>query len=246
MAVQAWTALSILHGPLEVACNAKSWTGPAVTVAELDTTALCDTWQKRIGGLKSYSWSAELMQDFAVDSIDEETWAALATANTPCSVMPAGSTSGSKAYLMPTLSLAYNPLTATVGEIGMASLAGSGTGPAARGKVLHPNGTARTSSSTGTAYQLGAISATQRMYGALHVTFASGTNPTLIIKLQSSSTEGGSYSDRITFTTATGLTSQWSSVAGAVTDTWWRASWTIGGTGTPTFQFGFTAGKATP
>lgn len=246
MAVQAWTALSILHGPLEVACNAKSWSAPQAVAAELDTTALCDTWTKRIAGLKSYTWTSELMQDFAVDSIDEETWAALAVADTPCSVLPAGSTSGSKAYLMPTLPLNYTPLSATVGELGMASLGGSGTGPVARGRVMHPNGTARTSSSTGTAYQLGAITATQRMYGALHVTFASGTTPTLVVKLQSSATEGGSYTDRITFTSAGGLTSQWSSVAGAVTDTWWRASWTIGGTGTPTFQFGLTAGKATP
>jgi hypothetical protein len=43
---------------------------------------------------------------------------------------------------------------------------------------------------------------------------------------------------RVTFSQATGRTSQWATpVAGAITDDWWDISWTIGGTGGPDFTF---------
>lgn len=238
MAIQSWIGLSILHGRLEVACHAKSFNAPQVSVNVLDQTALCHSWQVNGAGLKSYSWSAELMQDFADDSLDERAWANLATA-VPTTLLPAGTTSGSVAYLLSSLPLGYTPHNATIGETAMASLSGSGSGGAARGLLMHAV-TARTTSGTGTAYQLGAVSASQRIYGALHVTASSGT-PSVVVKLQSSATEGGSYTDRVTFTAATGVGEQWASTLGAITDTWWRATWTVSGS-SPSLTFGLSAG----
>jgi hypothetical protein len=240
MAIQSWVGLSILHGRLEVACHAKSWSAPQISVNVRDTTALCDSWTKVGAGLKSYTWAAELMQDHDANSLDSRAWADLAAA-VPTTILPAGSTSGSVAWLLSALSLGYTPIDATIGETAMASLSGSGSGGAARGLLFHANGTARTTSGTGTSYQLGAVPAGQRLYGALHVTAASGGTPTLVVKLQSASTSGGSYTDRLTFTTATATTEQWSSALGAITDTWWRTTWTISGTG-PSFTFGVSAG----
>lgn len=239
MAIQSWVGLSILHGRIEIACHAKSFNAPNVSVNVLDQTALCDTWTKNGAGLKSYTWAAELMQDHALDSIDTRAWANLGAA-VPTTILPAGTTSGSLAYLLSSLSLGYTPHDAAIGETAMASLSGSGSGGAARGLLMHAPA-ARTATGTGTAYQLGAVTASQRIYGALHVSAASGTTPNLVVKLQSASTSGGSYTDRITFTAATTATEQWSSALGAITDTWWRATWTISGTG-PSFTFGVSAG----
>jgi len=242
MAVQSWTGLSILFGGLQVACNAKSFNAPVPSVVELDKSALCDTWDVYIAGRRSVTWNATLMQDFAADGLDQRVFAALAVPNVPVSLLPAGTTSGSVGWAFPSLPLSYTPIEATHGDLATASLSGRGSGVTVRGTLMHPPATSRTSSSTGTAYQLGAITAAQRMFCSAHVTLTSGTSEQLVLKLQSSATEGGSYSDRITFTTATDVTSEWSSVAGAVTDTWWRASWTISGSDTPTFQFAMVAG----
>lgn len=243
MAVQAWTSMSILVGPLEVATHSKSFSAPQVSAAELDMTSLADTWRRVKGGKKSISWSATVMNDFADDSLDETFHAALGVVDQPVSLLPAGTTSGAVGWAFPALELGYTPFNTAHGELAMGELSGAGTGVAVRGTLMHPPATSRTSSSTGTAYELGAITATQRMYCSAHVTFHSGTSEALILKLQSSATEGGSYTDRITFTTVSdALGSEWKSVIGAVTDTWWRAAWTISGSGSPTFQFAMVAG----
>ena len=105
--------------------------------------------------------------------------------------------------------------------------------------LIHPDATARTSSGTGTAWQVGALSSSQRLYAGLHVISASGTTPTLAVKVQSDTVGFGSATDRITFSTATDVANreQFSSVAGAITDDYWRVSYTIGGSSTPTFSF---------
>ena len=83
------------------------------------------------------------------------------------------------------------------------------------------------------------------MFAALHVLSASGTSPTLDVVLQSDDNSGFSSAvSRITFTQATGITSQWSTLAGAQTDDYWRASYTIGGSATPTFTFALVIGIA--
>jgi hypothetical protein len=110
---------------------------------------------------------------------------------------------------------------------------------------MHPNGTARTTTGTGTGIQLGAVTAAQRMYCNLHVLSISGTGtPTITVKLQSSvDNTFASPTDRIVFTAATALGGQASSALGAITDQWWRAQWTISGTN-PSFLFAVSAGIA--
>jgi hypothetical protein len=90
------------------------------------------------------------------------------------------------------------------------------------------------------------VSASQKMYAALHVRSVSGTNPTLDVVVQSDTVGFPSATSRITFSQATATTNrhQFSSVAGAITDDYWRVSYTIGGTGTPTFSFAVTVGIA--
>lgn len=105
------------------------------------------------------------------------------------------------------------------------------------GRLIATNAS-RTSSSASTGYQYGALTSSQRLYSALHVTSASGTSPTLDVVIQSDDNSGfSSATSRITHTQFTDIGSELSSVAGAVADDYWRASWTIGGSDTPTFRF---------
>lgn len=243
MAIFAYTDMSILVDDIEMSCYAKSFS-LTNEVNPLDTTSMCSNgWTTMIGGLKSGSVNIEFMQDVAADSVDATIYPLLGVADVPKSVC-IGSADGSPAYLLKSIPLNYTPVSGGVGELAMGTLAGSSsTGPVIRGKLIHPSNVSRTSSSTGTGQQLGAVSATQSVYGAIHVISASGTNPTLDVIVQSDDNASfTSPTTRLTFTQATGKTSQIVSAAGAITDDYWRVSYTIGGTGTPTFAFGVTVG----
>lgn len=100
------------------------------------------------------------------------------------------------------------------------------------GKLLVPKST-KTTTGTGTPFQLGAASATQRVWAAAHCFSVAGTGtPKLTLKLQSAAAQAfSSPTDRVTFTDFTATGAQLLSVAGGVTDTWWRFSWTVSGTG---------------
>lgn len=241
MAVYVNQDISYLVGSIEVACNAKS----AVLnteVAELDTTSLCTTgWTSVIGGLKSGMFDMTLMADFVALGLDETLYGYFATADVPQSLC-IGSADGSLAYLWRGIETKYGIIEGNVGELAMSKVSGkSSTGPVIRGKLIHPSSASRSATGNGTGYQLGAVSATQALYAALHVTARTGT-ASMTLKIQSDDNAGFTTpTDRITsFTAATGRTYQWGSVAGAVTDDYWRCVYTITGTGT--IQFGVTAG----
>jgi hypothetical protein len=243
MAVQFWKDMSILVGSIEMAGNAKNVT-LSTDVEVLDTTPLSTTgWVSVIGGNKSGKVDMEFMQDVVDDGVDETLWPLLGTADIVKSICT-NSADGSVAYLLKSIPLSYTPLTGSAGELAMGSISGtSSTGPVIRGALIHPSGTARTTSGTGTGRQLGAVVAGKKMYAALHVLTVAGSSPTLDVIVQSDDNAGFTTpTSRITFTQATGRTSQLSSVAGAITDDYWRISYTIGGTGGPSFAFAVTAG----
>jgi hypothetical protein len=133
------------------------------------------------------------------------------------------------------LRTSYMPLELPIGDVAGFSFDGQPTDEIAPGYVLHPK-TARSSSSNTTGVQVGALSGGTG-YAALHV-FA-GTASTLDVVIQSDDNSGfTSATNRITFTQATGATSQWSTVTSAGSDDYWRVSWTVGG-GTWTFAVTF-------
>ncbi len=82
---------------------------------------------------------------------------------------------------------------------------------------------AKTTTFNGVARQLGALSATQKLYAILFAT-AKTTFTSAVFKVQSDDNSGFTTpTDRITFTTVTGLTSEMpAAVAGVVADDWWR------------------------
>ena len=98
---------------------------------------------------------------------------------------------------------------------GLASVAG------VRGRVLKTKANVSSTGATGTAFQLGAVSAGQYLYGALHV-FSAGTTITGVIESDSDNTFA-SATTQITFSGVTAVGGTWGTrVAGAITDTWYR------------------------
>jgi hypothetical protein len=243
MAVYANVDISYLVGSIEVAGNAKSVTANAECTA-LDTTALSTSgWTTVIAGLKTGTFQAELMADLVTLGLDETLQGYFATADVPQS-LSIGSADGSVTYFGRTLATSYTPLQGAPGELAMSSItAKTSSGPLVRGLRIFPPSTSVTATANGTGRQLGALSASQTLYAAMHVLSRTGTL-SMTLKIQSDDNAGFTTpTDRITsFTAATGRTYQWGSVAGAVTDTYWRAVLTCTGSGT--MSVGVSAGIA--
>lgn len=162
----------------------------------------------------------------------------LGVADTVFTVSPDGG-DGSVVYGFRSLQTTYETNGGDVGQVygyTVEAAARSAEG-LLRGTVMHPVSTARTSTGTGTIRQLGAVGSTQSVYAWLHVVSATGTTPSVTVKVQSAATVGfGLPADRITFTAANAIGAQYGSTAGAITDQYWRVSYTISGT-TPSFLF---------
>jgi hypothetical protein len=96
----------------------------------------------------------------------------------------------------------------------------------------------RSATLTGTSLQLGAVAAsangaTERLWAALFVTAASGTN--LAVTIQTDNATGfPSPASGITFSTVSAVGAQFASAVGPLTDDWFRVSATIG---TGSFSF---------
>ena len=203
-----------------------------------DDTVFGDTARSNEPGLDDFSIEHEGVWSAGVGLPDTVFEAERGLADVLASIAPVAGTEGGLAYFMRTTQGLYKP-GGTVGSLlwFSVSLRASGGIGAIRGSLMVNANLAATAD--GTAYQLGAVSGSQKLYAGLHVLSVTGSSPTLDVIVESDDQEGfaGSPSTRITFAQATGITSEWATpVAGAITDDWWRIGWTIGGTSSPAFD----------
>ena len=218
--------------------NAKVWLGGfdisgalnsvAIEVAaeSLDATVFGnDGWRSTVAGLKSINAG---MSGFTDPAYDETILGALSTSSVPFSAAMLGATAGNQAYCFNARIGNYQRFNASVGDImKFEANAFASSDRLARGLLLHSGSV--TSDGSGTAFELGAVSASQKLCASLHITAFDATS--IAVTLSSSATEGGSYTTRGTFTTATAVGGTWlTPVSGAITDTWWKANWDITGT----------------
>ncbi len=191
---------------------------------ELDATVLTDTTKVRAGGLKD---AQATLAGFWNSTEDLALFDAVGL-NKPL-LVAAGPAVGDVAYGMVAIDGQWS-LKGEHGELlGFEITLNSGNnGPLVRGQLMI--NIDLTGSGTGTAKQLGAVAAAaNRVYSGIHVTAFDGT--TLDVLVESDNLEGmGSALTRITHTQATGLTSEWSSAVGPITDDWWRYNYTFVGT----------------
>ena len=204
-----------------------------------DSTTFGTLTRTRKGGLKTVQ--AQVEGYFNTSNSDPKMFSTIGVADNPMTLAPIAGADGERAFAFLVNQGEYSPGGA-LGEMVKFSASGEASGGDSgliKGTILL-NASAVTATADGTAAQLGAVSAAQKVYAALHVISASGTSPTLDVIVESDDVEGfgGTPETRITFAQAGAATSEWATpVAGAITDDWWRIGYTIGGTDTPTFTF---------
>jgi hypothetical protein len=195
----------------------------------LESTTFGSGTRTHQGGLKTTAMSH---QGYWAAADDAHVFARVGPQAT-VTVGPDGTASGALAYFEQMMHSTYEPGPGAVGELIPFSFSAEAAGPLVRGLVLAPP-VAVTAGGDGTAYQLGGVLAGQRIYAALHV-LAISAGETLTVKVQSDNASGfPSPIDQITFTGATATGAQFLSTAGAITDDYWRANWTLTG-GSATF-----------
>lgn len=170
---------------------------------------------------------------------DDAAWAQRRTKE-PWSVAPEGDSDlapGNLMYLTRAITL-QRSFWGGVGEVAEASAMAAGDRPLVRGLSAHASGVPRTATGTGTALELGAVTAGRYLYANLHVLSVSGTStPTITVSVQSDDNSGfSSATTRGSFAAKTAVGGEQIRIAGPFTDTWWRLSWTISGS-TPSFLF---------
>lgn len=89
-----------------------------INVADLDTTAFGDSWNTRIGGLKSASVSLNFHQDYAASNVDATLWAALGTVVEVILKPTSGAvTATNPSYTFDVLVTQVQPINASVGDL---------------------------------------------------------------------------------------------------------------------------------
>jgi hypothetical protein len=209
-----------------------------------DDTVFGDDTRSRYVGMDAFSVEEEGLWSAGTALPDTIFAAHAGLEDVLATVAPLTGAAGEIAFFGLTSQGAYK-LGGAVGPMHRFSLHLSGSGGAGmvHGTILvNANLTA---TGDGTAYELGAVAATEKLYAGLHVTAVGGTNPTLDLILESDAADdfSGAETTRITFAQVTAAGSEWATpVAGAITDTWYRISYTIGGTASPNFDVVITVG----
>lgn len=200
-------------------------------------------WKSRTGGTFDGDFSADVFWQAGDASMpDDVAWASLGLGTVPHTATPNSAAVGTTAILGSTFLSEYKPA-APHGQLLAATLTGQTSDPMVRGQIIHSETTARTATGNGTAVQLGAVSAAQALYANLHILTVADAAATLTVKIQSDDNSGfTSPTDRAIFTAASAVGGQVARIVGAITDNYWRASWTIAGGSTPSFVFVVSAG----
>jgi hypothetical protein len=197
---------------------------------------------QKYGGLKTVDASADGYFDAAAGHSDPVLFTDLRLADIPWTVAPTDGSEGQPAYTFRALVAQYSPLQSAVGEMAKFSARGAAaeTEGLIRGTVMLQGITVpKTVTGVGPITQLGAASASQFLYAALHLISVTGSSPTLDVTVKSAAAVGfGSPTTRMTIPTQNAPASVWATrIAGPITDQYWRVDYAIGGTGGPSFGF---------
>lgn len=203
----------------------------------LNATVLGNKTVNNMGGLKTTKVSVKGFWDATAD--DAPTFADIGLTD----IMTFGftKTEGGIVYFQKQMEAQYSTGT-TVGSLMPYSLSAEAAGDLVRATLLAKQAGV-VASGHGSGFQLGAVASGKSVYAALHVTAAGGTSEHDTVILESSvDNTFGSPTTRITFADAgASIGAQLLSLAGPVTDTWWRLKWTLSGT-LPSYDFAGSVG----
>jgi hypothetical protein len=204
-------------GQFDVTNRAREISFGPIEIEMQESTTFADGGYRTFApGMIGGSGSINGFQDFGSGEIGSEFDTGAIGSQYPITVIPCPTgtvTAGDTALFSRGIATPGNPLGGAKGEMATFELGFTYDTTIVDGKVLHPK-TARTSDTNGTAVALTGPTAAQSLFAALHVTAFSGlTNA--VITIESDNDSGmASATTRLTFSTVTGLTSQFTSVAG--------------------------------
>lgn len=189
-----------------------------------DTSTLVDDSRLKVGGLLE---SSVALNGFWDSAEGKELFESIGSANGNelFSYIPAGGTIGNRSFSVRMDSSNYTTGT-EIGEVFPFTFEGMGDGPLIRG-LLMENQVALAASADGTSRQFAALAAADSMYCGIHVTSFSGTSLIVTIESDDDGSYGAGTTTRMTSKTFSAIGSDFLSVAGAITDTHWRAVMTI-------------------
>ena len=205
-----------------------------ITAEELDATTInSGGFMEKLGGLKDSLLQIDGFYEAGTDKPDALLGASVGNELIVSTVPDAGV--GNIAYFMKSRLFEYSILGEVGGIAPFSITKNQSAEEVVRGTIQLDSALTASGNSTGT--QLGAVGATEKCYAAIHCYAVSGTStPTITFKLQSDDNSSfTSPTDRITFTGITAIGADFQSVAGAVTDNYWRLNYTISGTN-PSFS----------
>lgn len=206
-------------------------------IEEKDNTVFGATGKGRIAGLSDSSvkvggfWQADSMA-YKIDDILHSKFSAV---DEVISIYPQTLEYGKEyGYSMKCIEAEYS-MGGQVGDLFGFDLSAMSNDLLVRNNLVETG--VKTITGAGGSLKLGAVSSTQKVYAGIHVLAISGTNPTLDIKVQSDDNPScTSTTDQITMATMTDIGSQWATPSpGVIADEYWRFSFIIGGTSSPSF-----------
>lgn len=176
-------------------------------------------------GLKTVSAVGSVFWDTVMDGV---IFNRIGATREVMSLAPEGNAEGDMSYAVRAVNGTYNPMSGEVGELMESEFdAHSANSPLVRGRVL-ANLTPKAATGNGVGVEIGAVSATQRVYSALHV--VGGATTSIVVTVESDDAAGfPSPTLRFTHTLfgAAAIGAEWLQLAGPITDTYWRSTWTI-------------------
>lgn len=216
----------IWHGGYDVSGRSNE-IGLAYKAELKDSTVFNVGARRRIAGLTDAEVTGGGFWDAGLT--DPALLGGVAVDGLPLSISPSAGAAGEIVYMIPS-ALAEYVRSGTIGEIVAFDFAASGSGVMVRGRILDYGAVA--ASGAGSGIQAGAAADGQLVHAVLHVLGVTGAGTEITVAIDSSAEDAwtGDETQRVLFAAATGPGAQWISVAGPITDTWWRARWTITGT----------------
>jgi len=181
-------------------------------------------------GLKTFTFNGDIFWDDATDLV---LFNRITAAREVMSCAPVGETEGDGVFFTQAVNATYNPASGEIGQLLKANMSGSNSNQAlVRGKLMKRGNVSTTGTSTG--ILMGAVTASQRIFSALHVLSpTTGGVPSITVIIESDDAAGfATPTTRLTHSTLTEDGADWKEAAGPVTDTYWRAKWTISGSQT--------------
>jgi hypothetical protein len=236
MAATVLTYVQLLVGAYEIGAFSGSFDLAEQTQMKEANNFAAKGYTVVIPGLTSSTFGINGHADYASGAVSQTFNSSQRGAQFAAAVLPTGSAAaaGDPAFLMEGRLASMKMLTGAVGEVADFSMSLVSDSAGVDGYVLAPLA-ARSSTANSSVLAMTGPSASQRVWIGLHTTAASGTTPSQTVTVQSAALVGfGSPTTRATLTAQTAAGWQWTSVAGAITDGFWRATLTISGT-TPSF-----------